>query len=249
MGRVGYFSMTLGQLLAQGGLAMWPIYLCSVVALVVFAQRLLLYRTIRPSRLLWLDQMLELLHQRDWRSAIKLCRTEDHPVARVFLGSLKMLNHRPDRVTSEAERLGNRELEYLERYLSLLGFIAQVAPLLGLLGTVLGMVKMFLELQSGGMSNLDASALASGIWQALLTTAAGLIVAAPTLAGYLYLSSRIDRFRHQLRDAVTQFLSAIPHTASDLSIAPDTPDANTSQTPQTNALMPKANTDPSISDV
>ncbi len=84
--------------------------------------------------------------------------------------------------TSEIPQLPVRgEIQRLEKNLALLSFIAQVAPLLGLLGTVLGMVDLFIGLQGSGLSNVDVSALSSGIWKALLTTAAGLMVAVPTL--------------------------------------------------------------------
>jgi len=99
----------------------------------------------------------------------------------------------------------------------LLAFITQVAPLLGLLGTVLGMVKMFFSLQQAGMSNVDVSLLSSGIWQALLTTAAGLMVAAPSLAAHSYLSTRLEHFRFHLKDSVERLLTALSETSYDTS--------------------------------
>ncbi|TNE46530.1 MAG: MotA/TolQ/ExbB proton channel family protein [Deltaproteobacteria bacterium] len=200
----------LGKLLQQGGWAMWPIYFCSLVALVVFIQRWMLFREIRAKSLPWLDDVLLLVRRRQYNAAISECESHEHPVAHVLSRATDVYHERPDRVAAEAERVGLLEIERYERFLPLLSFIAQVAPLLGLLGTVIGMVKMFLGLQSAGLGNVNASQLASGIWQALLTTAAGLIVAAPTLAAHLYLSTRVDHFRTQLRDAVERFLTALP---------------------------------------
>lgn len=201
---------SLGNLLAQGGWAMWPIYLCSLIALGVFVQRWLLYREIRALQLPWLPKVLLMIRNQQVDAAIAECENHRHPVAHVLSQASRVFHVRPDRVAAEAERVGHRELQKYENYLPLLSFIAQVAPLLGLLGTVLGMVEMFLGLQNSGIANVNASALASGIWQALLTTAAGLIVAAPTLAAHLYLTHRVDSFRGQLRDAVEQFLTALP---------------------------------------
>lgn len=202
--------MNLGQLLGQGGWAMWPIYLCSILALVVFFQRWLLFREIRSRQLPWLKDVLSLVGQRRFDAAIAECENHQHPVAHVLSQAGQVGLRRPERLQAEALRVGNLEIQRYERFLPLLSFVAQVAPLLGLLGTVLGMVKMFLGLQNAGLANVNASALASGIWQALLTTAAGLIVAAPTLAAHLYLTLRVDRFRAQLSDAVEQFLTVWP---------------------------------------
>ncbi len=203
-------DMNLGELLRQGGWAMWPLYLCSFIALIVFFQRWLLFREIQTRELSWLKGVLALVKQHRFDAAIAECENHRHPIAHVLSQTGQVGIQRSDRLEAEAERVGNLEIQRYESFLPLLSFIAQVAPLLGLLGTVLGMVKMFLGLQNSGLANVNASALASGIWQALLTTAAGLIVAAPTLAAHLYLTSRVDRFRMQLSDAVQQFMTAWP---------------------------------------
>lgn len=204
--------MSVGQLLSQGGWAMYPIYLCSFVALLAFCERLFLYWKIRGHDLPWLSPVLDKVEQKDWDKALQYCKAVQHPIANVLDASIQMFLHRPDRVKAEAQRVGMNILSRFDRFLDLLSFIAQVAPLLGLLGTVIGMVKMFYGLQKAGLANVDASALSSGIWQALLTTAAGLVVAAPTLAAYMYLSARMERFRNQMRDATEQLLTALPHS-------------------------------------
>jgi len=203
--------MTLGQLLSQGGWAMWPIYLASFVALVVFFQRLFLFQSIRQDHTLWLDKVIAFIRVENYAMALRWCEAQAHPIARVLAQAIKTIHWRPKRVAAEAERIGNLEIDRLERFLPLLAFIAEVAPLLGLLGTVIGMVKMFLALQTSGLADVNASALASGIWQALLTTAAGLIVAAPTLGFYIYLTRKVELFRLQLQDAVMQFITALPY--------------------------------------
>ena len=202
--------MTVGKLLSQGGWAMWPIYLCSVIALVLFWQRFFFYRSIQAKSLPWLDGVFHNLRLYEIQKAQELCENQSHPIARVLACALRVHHVRPDRTAAEAERQGKVELQRYERMLPALAFIAQVAPLLGLLGTVLGMVKMFYGLQATNMANVNASALSSGIWQALLTTAAGLIVAAPTLAAHLYLSNRVEEFRAQLSDSVEKFLTILP---------------------------------------
>jgi biopolymer transport protein ExbB len=202
--------MAIGKLLAQGGWAMWPIYLCSLLGLAVCFQSLVRFQAIRARKLPWLREVLVLLDRGELDKALIKCADYRHPVAHVIACSAQLLNLRPERVESEARRVASLELQRFEAPLPLLSFIAQVAPLLGLLGTVIGMVQMFLGLQTSGMANVNASQLSSGIWQALLTTAGGLMVAAPTLAAHLYFSTRVERFRHQLEDAIEQFLSISP---------------------------------------
>jgi biopolymer transport protein ExbB len=111
----------------------------------------------------------------------------------------------PRRAEAEAARVGALELERLEAHVSLLAFVAQVAPLLGLLGTVLGMVDLFAGIRGSGV---DPALLASGIWKALLTTAGGLLVAIPALAGHTWLSTRIEGFRRRMADASLRILNS-----------------------------------------
>lgn len=114
-----------------------------------------------------------------------------------------------EEVEASAARVGNAEVAEMQRYIRLLEVIAIVSPLLGLLGTVLGMIESFQQLQlAGGSAN--ASVLAGGIWQALLTTAAGLVVAIPaTLAANLF-AARIDRASHMMEDGISRLLEEIP---------------------------------------
>ncbi len=189
---------------------MWPIYLCSVLALTLFGQRLWLYRKIRANHLPWVEPILQHIGAMHYSEAAEAAEKIDHPVARILSASARLALMRPDRVAAEAERVGMLELSQYERNVPLLALISQIAPLLGLLGTVVGMVQLFFGLQSAGMANVNAAALSSGIWQALLTTAAGLVVAAPTLAAHHYLTSRIDNLRLQMRDSVERMLHVLP---------------------------------------
>lgn len=202
--------MSVGELLKQGGWMMFPIYLCSIVSLAVFLKKLFELKAARLSEIGWLDGVLTKLKTGDLSGAGSACDASRHPGTRVIKAMLAVLAVRPDRAEAEAQRVGSLEIQRLEKYLALLSFIAQVAPLLGLLGTVLGMVDLFIGLQGAGMTNVDVSQLSSGIWKALLTTAAGLLVAVPTLAGYSYLTAHTDRLRLQLGDTVARVLTEAP---------------------------------------
>lgn len=219
--------MTLGELLTNGGWAMVPIYLCSAVAVAIFCKKLLEFRARRLTEFDWIDGVLQALRSADFDAARRRASQTDNPTGKVIGAMLDVLEHRPDRVEAEARRVGSLEIQKLEKHVGGLSFVAQAAPLLGLLGTVIGMVELFMGLQGTGMATVDAAMLASGIWKALLTTAAGLAVAVPALAGYAYLNSRTDRFRLGLRDAVQRVLTAMP--APDGEVEPAVGDESAAQ--------------------
>jgi biopolymer transport protein ExbB len=197
--------MSLWQLAANGGWMMYPIYACSFVALVVSIQKLVHLRSKRLTKFDWLEPALDSVEAGDYEFARTLCAKQANPAAAVVAGMIGALERRPELVEAEARRVGAEELDGLEKRLGLLATIAEVAPLLGLLGTVVGMVDMFMGMQSAAMTGAIAtSSLASGIWKALLTTAAGLAVAMPALAMHAYLSSRIDAFRSQLGSVIAR---------------------------------------------
>ena len=199
-------TMPIGELLTHGGWAMYPIYACSVLALGIFVHKALELRGARLGDIRWLDKVLELVRGGDLAAARRECDAPAHPGARVIDAVLVALEQNPDGAESEARRVGSLQLQRMERRLGMLSFVAQVSPLLGLLGTVLGMVDLFMGLQGADQGNLAMSDLASGIWQALLTTAAGLTVAVPALAGHTYLASRVDDLRLQLSDFVQRVM-------------------------------------------
>lgn len=207
--------MTVGELLINGGWAMAPIYLCSAVATAIFCKKLLEYRARRLYEMSWLESVLDALRSRDLVEARNRADDTPHPAGPVVVSMLEVLERRPDRVEAEARRVGSIELQQLEKHVGGLSFIAQAAPLLGLLGTVIGMVELFMGLQGTGLATVDAALLASGIWKALLTTAAGLMVAVPALAAYTYLNSRTDRFRLVLQDSIERVLTALPGPDDD----------------------------------
>ncbi len=201
--------MTLGRILALGGWPMLPIYLCSVVALAVFLRKAFELRRTRQGGLEWLPRAIEELEAGDLAAAAETCARAETPASRALEAAIRVSRHRPDRAEAEAARVGSLEIQRLDKHLGLLAFIAQVAPLLGLLGTVVGMVRLFFDLEAS-TATVDTAQLSSGIWQALLTTAAGLTVAVPTLAAHSYLAARSDALRLVLHDAVEQGLTALP---------------------------------------
>lgn len=190
-------------LLSKGGWLMIPIVLCSVFGLTFFLERMFkLQRSkVLPAR--FLDVVDRLLRERRFSDAEALCNKNDSPVAAVLGAGIRYAGRDRDLIKEVMEETGRREVFLLERFTNALGSIATISPLLGLLGTVLGMIRMFQRVVTaaqGDASRIDVGLLATGIWQALLTTAAGLTVAIPVFLAYRYVLSRIDRYAVEIED-------------------------------------------------
>jgi biopolymer transport protein ExbB len=146
-------------------------------------------------------------HVRDGQldQAIELARGSESPMARILANALEVIDN--DRETFETVVVHSTrgEVRELSRYLQVLATIGSIAPLLGLLGTVIGMIKAFMVIQQMG-GKVNAAVLAGGIWEAMLTTALGLAVALPTMVAYSYLVSRVDNYEAQLQDGMVTFI-------------------------------------------
>lgn len=184
--------------LVAGGPVMVPILLCSVVALATFFERLWALRRRRVVPFGFVAEMTELIRQRRWGDALKLSRTREVAAARVLEVALLEREHSRAVIKERLEEVGRREAAEMERYVPILGTIASVTPLLGLLGTVGGMILTFQVIQDQGMG--DVGNLAGGISQALITTFAGLSVAIPALVANRYLLARIDQLLIDLEE-------------------------------------------------
>ena len=187
--------MSLFQIVVKGGIIMVPILLCSIIALAILIERLIVLRKIRIKTGTFVLQVKNLLLQNHRSEAISLCKKTPGPIAGITKAGLEKA-HRPRVEIKEAiESAGKTEIYLLEKNLGVLGTIAAIAPLIGFLGTVTGMIRAFMQVQTHG-GNVDASVLAGGIWEALITTAAGLTVGIPALIFYNWLQrQRRDFYR------------------------------------------------------
>jgi biopolymer transport protein ExbB len=180
------------ELLIAGGWVMWPIGLCSAVALAIVLERFwtLRRRAVLPPGLG--DEVREWAAQHKLDPAHVEALRRNSPLGELLAAGIDV-RHRPREIIKERiEDVGRHVVHQLERFLNTLGTIAGVAPLLGLLGTVIGMIRMFLSILEHGVG--DVTQLAGGIGQALVTTAAGLVVAIPALMFYRYFRGRVLEF-------------------------------------------------------
>lgn len=197
------------EIVQAGGWLMLPIIACSVVAAAIILERLW---TLQPSRVLPPDLTTEVWQ---WVKGGELDRQhiqslhQGSPLGQVLAAGLSSRHLGRDVAKENVEDTGRHVVHELESYLNPLGTIAAISPLLGLLGTVIGMVKVFAAITVHGVGN--PGVLAGGISEALITTAAGLTVAIPSLIGYRYLRGRVDGLVVRMEKEAMKFLEALVH--------------------------------------
>ena len=179
------------EIVRAGGPLMWPIILCSIIAAAIVLERLW---TLQDKRVLPPElpqQVWKLIETKQVNDKVITALEQNSPLGKVLAAGLAN-RHRPREILMERlEDTGRHVVYELERFLNTLGTIAGIAPLLGLLGTVTGIIRSFNAIQAGGMG--DPRALSGGIAEALIATVAGLCVAIPSLIAYRYLRGRVDR--------------------------------------------------------
>jgi biopolymer transport protein ExbB len=206
------------ELLIAGGWVMWPILLCSATALAIIIER---FWTLRRAKVLPLDLGEEV---RQWAASGRLDPKHietlrgNSPLGAILASALEV-RHRPrEQIKERVEDTGRHQLHRMERFLNTLGTIAGITPLLGLLGTVFGMIRMFLGILTHGVG--DASLLAGGIGEALISTAAGLCVAIPALMFYRYFRGRIGEYIVEMEQQVIALLDALESVPQPGSVSP-----------------------------
>jgi len=180
------------ELIQAGGWLMIPLLLCSVVALAIIAER---FWSLQRKRIVPKHLVAQIWHQvkNKQMDAAQVRQLREHsPLGRVLAAGLVNMHSSREVMMDAIEDAGRHEAHGLDRFLNTLGTIAAITPLLGLLGTVVGMIDVFSAITSEGVGN--AAALAGGISQALITTAAGLTVAIPSLIAFRYFRGLVDKF-------------------------------------------------------
>jgi len=201
----------LPPLVTNGGPVIWLILAASAVVVVVFIERVLHYHRAQINSMEFLNGVRNVLKRDNVVEALSICDATPGPVARLV--KVAILNREKGRegVREALEEAGLVEVPPLEDKLNLLATIAQITPLMGLLGTVLGFIKIFTTLQnSQTLANLQD--LSGGVWEALICTAAGLAVAIPCYAAYNYLVSRVNAIVLDMEKAATEIVNIVADT-------------------------------------
>ena len=198
------------EIVRAGGPLMWPIILCSITAAAIILERLW---TLQDKRVLPRElpqRVWQLIEANQVTDKVIASLEQNSPLGRLLATGLAN-RHRPREILMERlEDTGRHVVHELERFLNTLGTIAGVSPLLGLLGTVTGIIRSFNAIEAGGMG--DPRALSGGIAEALIATAAGLCVAIPALIGYRFLRSKIERIAVEMEKNAMRVVDAIEAT-------------------------------------
>lgn len=204
---LNFFDLAL-----KGGWIMIPIIALGVVALFIFGER---YYTIRKASKIdnkFMDQIKNLIHRGKVDDAMMLCRSADTPVARMIEKGISRIGRPLNDVNTAIENVGNLEVSKLEKGFPALASVSGGAPMLGFLGTVMGMVQAFYNMSTAG-SNVDVTILSGGIYLAMVTTVAGLIVGITAYFAYNILVAKVDSVVFNMEATTSEFMDLLHEPA------------------------------------
>jgi len=205
-------KMPFFELAQKGGWIMIPIILLSVIAVYIFFERLFALRRSSKIDPGFMDRIRDYIHEGKIEASLKLCQSIDKPVARMIEKGISRLGRPLQDVNTAIENVGNLEIAKLEKGLYLLATAAGAAPMLGFLGTVTGMVRAFYDMANAG-NNIDIQLLSNGIYEAMITTVAGLIVGILGYLCYNVLAARVSKVVNQLESSTMEFMDLLHEPA------------------------------------
>ena len=205
-------NLSVWDLTMAGGWLMIPLALLAVVSIYIFFERLFAINRANRQDKSFMDRIKDFIHRGDVDQAMKLCQDTDTPYSRMIEKGVTRIGRPMNDVLVSIENVGNMEIAKLEKGFNWLATTAAGAPMIGFLGTVIGMVQAFFQLASAG-NNSNVSILAGGIYQALVTTVAGLIVGIIALFAYNYLTSRVNKVMNKLEGKTMEFMDLLNEPA------------------------------------
>ena len=206
------------DMIIKGGPIMYPIILCSIIALAIVIERVFhLYRANIDTKK-FMDEIANKLRRNKIMESIEMCESTPGPIAHILKAGILKHDRPKEEIKETIEEAGLYEVPRLEKNLPVLSTIAHITPLLGLLGTVCGMVRCFQVIQekSASLYPVSPGDLAGGIWQALITTVVGLSIAIPTYVAYNYLVNKVDGFVLDMERSATDLINILTQRGSDL---------------------------------
>jgi biopolymer transport protein ExbB len=206
-------QMNVLDLAVKGGWIMGVLLILSLIAIFIFIQRFRIIRRANNSDEGFMNRIKDYIHDGKIDSAINLCHKTQNPSARMIEKGISRLGRPMNDVLVAIENVGNIEVAKLEKGFPVLATIAAGAPMIGFLGTVTGMVRAFFDMANAG-TNADVALLSSGIYEALVTTVAGLIVGIVTLFGYNYLVSQVDNVVNNMESRTMEFMDLLNEPAN-----------------------------------
>ena len=206
-------TLNVWSLCLKGGIIMIPLLILSLVSIYIFIERWLALRKAATEDATFMKKIKDYIHDGEIESATLLCRKTDTPYARLLQKGISRLGRPMNDVPVAIENVGNIEIANLGKGFTCLAATAAGAPMIGFLGTVTGMVKAFFALSTAG-NNANITVLAGGIYEALVTTVAGLVVGIIALFAYNYLTARVNHVMNQLENKTMEFMDLLNEPAA-----------------------------------
>lgn len=203
-----YDRLSFWSLLTKGGWLMIPIILLSILSVYIFVERYFAIQAAAKQDHLFMDQIKDFIHDGRVEAASNLCRTTDSPVAHMIEKGIQRIGRPLSDINTAIENVGRQEIFQLERGLPTLASAAGGAPMLGFLGTVAGMIRAFYDMSMAG-NNVDIQLLSSGIYEAMVTTVAGLTVGIIAYFFYNILVAKIEKIVHNLENSTSEFIDLL----------------------------------------
>lgn len=201
-------ELSLWGMIIKGGWLMIPIFILSIIAVYIFFERYLLIRKYAKNNNSFMDKLREYMFAHNTRSAISLCNEENTPMSRMLVKGILHYQLPVSELRSVIESNANLEVSGMEKGLSTLATCAGMAPMIGFLGTVVGMVQAFYDMALAG-NNINITLLSRGIYTAMITTVAGLIVGIIAYFAYNALTARIDKVVNNMESTSAEFMETI----------------------------------------
>ena len=203
-------SESLFSMFTMGGPLMWVLLALSILAIYLIGRKWWVIKQASRIDPNFMNDIRDYMNAGKTKSAVTLCRKYDNPVARMIETGIHRLGRPMGDIQSAIENTGNIEVARLEKGLPILATIAGGAPMIGFLGTVLGMVKAFFNMSKAG-NNIDITLLSDGIYTAMLTTVGGLIVGIIAYFGYNWLTSRVSDLVYKMESSTMEFIDIVLH--------------------------------------
>ena len=204
----GQQPITLLELSIKGGIMMIPIILLSILAVYIFIERILTINKASKTPDIFFDKIKNMVIRGDISGARLLCAQNDTPIAKMIEKGISRLGSQLKNIETSIENIGKIEIAKLEKNLALLATVAGAAPMFGFLGTVTGMIRAFMAIAQQA-TTVSPKLLSSGIYEAMITTAAGLMVGIPAYLAYNYLVSRIQKLINQMEYTSVNFIDLL----------------------------------------
>lgn len=201
-------SLSALELAIKGGWVMIILALLFVIAVYIFFERYMALRNASKEDTNFMNRIKDYIHDGKIEAAASLCQSTDNPISRMIEKGISRLGRPLNDINTAVENIGNLEIAKLEKGLPTLATISGGAPMIGFLGTVIGMIRAFYDMSQAG-NNIDVSLLSNGIYTAMVTTVGGLIVGILAYFAYNYLVARVEKVVYKVEARTTEFMDLL----------------------------------------